>query len=744
MIRDTKISHATQQLEQAQSEQMSKQSKKSLGFILFICSILVVAFLTFFIESLEAEKQRKHLHNQTQLNQIQYEIEIALEKEYTNLFWFINQMSMNQDNIFNYLPTLSNIILETSPHIEAIFWQEKNGKYFWSQLNPNIPNAELDITEGTNQIEHLLFNTRPKIQSSDLIFSQYGKAYVIYYFPVTLIKENGILGIKVDLISIFEQTTKNHLKSKFNLSATSNHMMFYRTSDTNIEQTVNETSIPHFHQNWILRLHPVINHTSFMTSQPFLILIIGLLLTGLIGIILYLFHIKKMNQQHQSMLVNQLISEIDKQQQTEEELNFSANYDKHTQLPNQNAIEEYIHKAISLNHDVILISISLDSYHEILSMHGSSIADQLLTEILKRFQDIISNQGILARTRPEQFMFACEKMSQLDAEMFANKLYLTLEKPLFIQNHDIHSSCSIGLTERYNSHLKADDLMHHVGLALYQAQKSVHNKIMTYNENIALKRSRQKSLSLSLKKAIENDELSLVFQPQIDIQTQKIRSIEVLLRWQNQKGESITPHVILNTAKETGLMSKLGHWTIKNALKQYSDLLDERCAPPFISINISNEEIQDNQLAEFLIAQIKHYDIPAKQVILEITEQTFLNTLEHNPYIINQIIQADIKIHLDQFGIGYSSFSHLKNIPIHAIKINPLLIKNLPISQDESDICNAIVSIANLFSIQVIADGVETEEEAAFANQIGCQYAQGYYYYHPLNKTDLMVVLKST
>lgn len=730
------------------TKQVSKKAMFSIGFV---CFSLLFLFINLYQTNLNEEKIRQQLAIETQLNRVQHQLEIALEKEYSHLYWFINQLNINKKTIFTRLPTLANIVLETSPHIEAIFWQEKSGKSLWSQLNPNIPDAQLKIKPGTNQLEDVFFSEKPQIQSTDVIISEQGKASLLYYFPVTMINESGTLGIKIDLISVLNKLKDKYLASTFGFSLYSNNMLFYRSSMTFLDTTLAKKTIQHFNQDMYIRLHPVQSMQNTFFSSSLFILFVGFFITALVGSILYLLEKNSTGRRKKSQFINDLISQINKKQDNEALLYFSANYDRQTRLANSNALYQYLIRCIESQQKIIVISISLDNFNDIIDLYGQDIANPLLLKISKRFKQVTSSQGILARTGQEQFTFACENMSASNADLFANRFYLCLDKSFSFSGHEIQLLCSIGVTYRYQTELTAEQLLHQAEIAKNQAKKSSHNNIIVYDQAFDAARKQKKQLASQLKKAIDEDALSLIFQIQLDKKTNKINCIEVLTQWVDEKNRLIESHKLLKIAKQTGLQIPLRHWQITNSLKHYAALLDDRGAPPYLAIKLSNTDFSEGQTGDFLLQKFKQFDIPAARILLEISAKTLTNQLASDPAMINKLTNKGVKLIISQLDTESFSFSAFKNKSIYAIKIDsrfltenaiPSKIEQENKTAQKSLIGQAVFSMAHLFSIKIIASGIDTKKAEKKAKAFKVDLVQGNVYFPPLQLATLKKTLR--
>nr|WP_155858994.1 bifunctional diguanylate cyclase/phosphodiesterase [Enterovibrio calviensis] len=733
------ISHS----DRASEQSTSSPRLTSLAAITLVCTFILVSTFTLYhsAQSRQLELQNHMLNVET--NRVQRAIEVNLQKEAYFIVWLANSLQ-NKGEITDRNWRHSTIGISSSfPFFAGVYWLDLNHDPQWSapdNFTPYPDNADWHISPSVplNSIPVLSKLTTSKVQPG-----VNGKLTIEMLHPVSFDKRvSGYLGASYNIKLMLEAISQEFLRPEQHLVLSSSSSTFYGELPVEHGALINSVDINALNGQWQLTIWQRSSADQAYFSLPMLIFISGIVVTGLVAMSLYLLEVNIIGRRAESNMVCKLKDEITLRRETEDQLKFIANHDPQTHLPNRFAMEQYLERNLRSDQEMVLMCIALDKFQEVTDMYGHLVADQLLFEAAKRFKTVLPPHAILARITNDHFMIACAGTSQLEAEMQANQLRMCFEEEFYIEDNDILTSCAIGIAYRYDNQLRAEDMLRHADTAANKAKALGNRKVVAYNQTMQEQLNQKKELERAIRQAINNDELKLHFQPQVDLRTRQIVGVEALVRWESQNGAAISTDIIIKTAEETGLMQRLGHWVVDTALKEFSRMLDERCAPKCIAINVSGHEFQDGYLADYVIRSVNRYDIPASRVQIELTEQVFIENLERNQHILNRLTASGISLAIDDFGTGYSSLAYLKHFPVNTVKIDRGFIKDLPQSKDDLVICQAVVSMANLLQLKVVAEGVETIDQQELLRNIGCNFAQGHYYYPPMSSDALMVVLK--
>ncbi|KXF83457.1 diguanylate cyclase [Enterovibrio coralii] len=714
-----------------------------MAAIAVICMLILISTFTLYrsAQSRQVELQDQMLS--IEVNRLQRAIEVNLQKEAYFIVWLANNFQNDgQITKENWLSVTSNI-RETFPFFIGVYWMNTDGEMLLNSPSKFKPNVDMSTWQITPPVQ---FNTMPvlsKLSTSNVIKDSNGELFVEMRHPVEFNgRIAGYLGARYNVDHMLKAIAAQFLRPEQTLVLSDSVNQFYGELPNGHGVLTNMVDVNALNGKWQLTVWQQTDYDRSYFSLPMLIFISGIVVTVLVAISLYLLEVNVMGRRAESATVAKLKGEITQRREVEAQLQFTANHDPQTHLPNRFALETYLERSIRGEQDVVLMCIALDKLQEVNDMYGYLVADQLLLEAAKRFKSVLPPHALLARTSNDQFMIACPGMSQLEAEMQANQLRMCLEEEFFIEDNDILTTCAIGIAYRYIEDMRADELLRHADTAAHKAKALGSRKVVAYNQTMQEQLNHKKELERAIRKAINNDELQLHFQPQVDLRTRQVVGVEALVRWESSNGTVISPDIIIQTAEETGLMQRLGHWVVDTALKQFSHMLDERCAPKCIAINVSGHEFQDGYLADYVIRSVTRYDIPPQRVQIELTEQVFIENLERNQHILNRLTTSGISLAIDDFGTGYSSLAYLKHFPVNTVKIDRGFIKDLPQSKDDLVICQAVVSMANLLQLKVVAEGVETIDQQELLRNIGCNFAQGHFYYPPMTADDLIALLK--
>ncbi|MEY4768205.1 MAG: hypothetical protein RL637_844 [Pseudomonadota bacterium] len=314
----------------------------------------------------------------------------------------------------------------------------------------------------------------------------------------------------------------------------------------------------------------------------------------------------------------------------------------------------------------------------------------------------------------------------------ANMILATISEPYCVQDKSLHISVSIGIAIYPEDGNDYPSLLKNADTAMYQAKANGRNNFRFFThqmENLVLRRM---AIESALHDAIQFDQFSLVYQPQISLITEELVGVEVLLRWKNAELANPTPDEFIPIAESNGLIVKIDHWVLTNALQQMKVWLDSGLKPFTIAVNISSRQFWDQNFAEFIQQALVKAEIPGHLLELELTERLVMHQPEFVIKIMQKLKSLGVKISIDDFGTGYSSLSYLKRLPINKLKIDQSFIRDIHNENDDEIIVLSIIQLAKALHKEVIAEGVETIEQKLFLANANCDTAQGYLYAEPM------------
>lgn len=432
------------------------------------------------------------------------------------------------------------------------------------------------------------------------------------------------------------------------------------------------------------------------------------------------------------------ISDIKK---NEEKILKLAHYDILTELPNRILLKDYIQKALKQSsktfHYGALLCIDIDYFKSINDLAGHEIGDTVLVEASKRIKKSIRQNDIAARLGGDEFAILIDtyKTNKREAlcnlEVIVKKILFELQKPYIVSQYDFHLSASIGIAFFNNDNHCADELMKYADSAMYNAKSNGRNTFNFFDPKLQSLIEEKIKLINDLRKAIKEHAFHLNYQPQISSDT-KIVGVEALVRWKHPESGMISPAAFIPAAEESGLIVPLGEWILEEAVKQIKLWETDAVKKHWhISVNISYRQFEKDDFTQSAQKILEKHSVKAEMLRLELTESLLIKNTSEALNKLHKLKQMGFSISIDDFGTGYSSLSYLKELPIDELKIDQSFIRDLTIDPNDEIITQTIISIGKKFGLEVIAEGVETQEQYEKLLGMGCQYFQGYLFAKP-------------
>jgi len=396
-------------------------------------------------------------------------------------------------------------------------------------------------------------------------------------------------------------------------------------------------------------------------------------------------------------------------------------------------LEQEIEKAKRYKKGFALMFIDLDKFKHINDSLGHGVGDSVLKEVARRLKGILRSEDTLARLSGDEFTVIMEELIQPeDASLLAEKILETLAEPMYIDDHMLYVSGSIGISLYPQDATDAQLLLKYADTAMYKAKKEGRNTFQFYSSEMTEFALERMAMKTSLRQAIDNKEFIIHYQPQIDALTDTLVGLEALVRWQHPTMGFLSPDQFIPLADETGMIVSIDQWMMHTAMKQISQWYKEGLMPGVLSLNISIKQLEGNDFVEKIKEVMKTYDFKAEWLELEISERQMMKKAEEVIEKLNKINDLGIGISIDDFGTGYSSLSFLKRLPINRLKIDRLFIRGIPNEEEDAAIVKAVIALAESFKLDISAEGVETEAQKEFLLDCGCKNIQGYYYSEPV------------
>ncbi len=439
--------------------------------------------------------------------------------------------------------------------------------------------------------------------------------------------------------------------------------------------------------------------------------------------------------------------DITDRKRAEEVISYQAYHDILTDLPNRMLFKDRLGLAVIQAKrkltELAVMFVDLDRFKLVNDTLGHVKGDELLQQVALRLKDCLRRGDTLARQGGDEFTIVLPELrDRQDAKSIADKFLESLHKPFDLDGHEVHISASIGIAIYPSDGETIDELLRHADIAMYQV-KALGKNGHSFYHNSMLDVSHQKiALEQSLRKALEQNELEMYYQPQVDVATGRIIGAEGLMRWNHPQRGLLSAGEFLPFAEENGLMLPISDWMLGALCR---DLLLWNAAGGDairLSLNLSPQYLDRGDFFEKMRGALTRYGISPAQIEVEITENICIRNPQYAIEQLNKLCQLGVSVAIDDFGTGYSSLSYLHRFPIHTIKIDQSFVKEIHDEQGHYPVILAIISIARGLGLHLVAEGVETEVQARYLEANGCTTMQGYLYHRPISLSHFIHVLQ--
>ena len=429
--------------------------------------------------------------------------------------------------------------------------------------------------------------------------------------------------------------------------------------------------------------------------------------------------------------------DITERRKTTEQMAYMAHYDSLTGLPNRALFHQRLEHALNVaerpGKSLEILFLDLDRFKHINDTLGHEIGDIVLQETAARLQSILRESDTVARLGGDEFVVLVENIDEPHRGGIIAEKILAAFKPPFLQDKEpLAVSTSIGIASYPSDGKNAQTLLKNADIAMYRAKEMGRNKYCYYSPELNRHATERLALEYALGSALERGELSLHYQPKIDLLSRRITGMEALLRWWHAPLGSISPDRFIPIAEETGLIVPIGYWTLRTACLQNRQWQDISPARLRVSVNLSQRQLNDSDLLVNITDILNDTRLDARFLEIEIKENVMMVDPDKTAKILHELTDMGISISIDDFGTGYSSLAHLKRFPIRAVKIDRSFVQRVPASRGDAAITRAIIGLAHTLECSVVAEGAETQQQFEFLRDNDCDIAQGYYFSAPM------------
>lgn len=394
-----------------------------------------------------------------------------------------------------------------------------------------------------------------------------------------------------------------------------------------------------------------------------------------------------------------------------------------------------------------LLCIDLDRFRSINEHYGHDVGDQLLKAFAKRLGDIVRRTDTVARLSGNNFAVILETVANEPVvTSVADKLCSAFSAPCFVGKHEIFCSISVGVEMAHKSGFDSVKMMRNAELAMRQAKQNGGNQYHCFSAELNPPDQIRGSLESALYHALEREELSLQYQPQVRVDTGDFIGTEALLRWHHSALGQIPPAVFIPALEETGLIHKVGEWVLSTACHQHQKWIRQGAIPADagLSVNLSPRQFRQRDLADRIEQILEMSELSPDNLTLEITEGVLMDNLEEGINTLGRLRETGVSVAIDDFGTGYSSLAYLKDLPIDYLKIDRRFVKDIVDDADDAAIADSIIVLAHHLGLEVIAEGVEDMEVLSILKEFGCDHYQGFFFSRPVDAEQLPLLVQQS
>ncbi|MCH8178745.1 MAG: EAL domain-containing protein [Proteobacteria bacterium] len=437
--------------------------------------------------------------------------------------------------------------------------------------------------------------------------------------------------------------------------------------------------------------------------------------------------------------------DVTSRRDAENQVQHMAMHDALTGLPNRNMLQEQLKHSLAAaereGHFMAMMFLDLDRFKKINDSLGHHLGDSVLIEVARRLRQAMRTSDIVARLGGDEFVILLPCITAIeDGERVAQKVMEQFAEPLRLGAHELRVTPSIGLALYPQHGSDAVTLMRHADLAMYQAKSKGRNRVQVFSDQLATVSPDTLVLENDLYKALERDELRLHFQPQFDCRTGHITGAEALLRWEHG-GRLVPPSDFIPLAEETGLIVPMGEWVLRRACAMAQQWRQQSGWPLRMAVNLSAVQLEQTDLIATVARALEDTGLPATALELEITESVVVRESLRAADVLGELRALGVGIAIDDFGVGYSSFAYLRELPVDRFKLDRSFLGAVPQSGGDSRLVAALIAMGHRLEVGIVAEGVETQAQADFLKAHGCDEAQGYHLGRPMNEAAFEALL---
>ena len=431
-----------------------------------------------------------------------------------------------------------------------------------------------------------------------------------------------------------------------------------------------------------------------------------------------------------------VFSDITQHKEDEDEIRYLAHYDALTSLPNRVLLDDRISQSIRFSqrskHSFAIMFLDLDHFKNVNDSLGHHIGDLMLIDVANRLMTLVREEDTVSRLGGDEYVLLLQETNATGAAAVAQKISDSISEPFILEGSELTISPSIGIAIFPTDGDTNSKLLQAADSAMYQAKDSGRNQFQFFTKELFKSATRRLEIDNALRGAINRNELELYYQPQININSGALIGCEALLRWKHPQLGQVSPGEFIPIAEDSGQILSIDRWVLFQAVRQMAAWQKRGILDFTVAVNLSANQFHHHDLLAMVKEALSEYSLSANNLELELTEGLMMDDVEGAVTIIDKLHEIGIKLSIDDFGTGYSSLSYLKRFKIDKLKIDQSFVQDITTDPNDASIVNTVVALADSMGLKTIAEGVETKEQQAFLQNIGCNEVQGYLHSKPL------------
>lgn len=431
-----------------------------------------------------------------------------------------------------------------------------------------------------------------------------------------------------------------------------------------------------------------------------------------------------------------IATDISKHKKDEAHIRLLVDFDPLTGLPNRRLLQDRVDSALSHaqrhSEPLALMFLDLDRFKNVNDSLGHHLGDELLIQVAQRLKSVLREEDTVCRLGGDEFVLLCPGVDATGAAHVANKVLEITAQRYLIEQQELAITFSIGIALYPTDGDSFETLSMSADTAMYRAKQGGRNTFRFFTAEMQAQSSRTLQLENGLRRALELQQLHLVYQPQVSLQDGRVVGMEVLLRWQHPTLGKVSPAEFIPVAEDSGLILPIGEWVLRTAVRQLRVWLDAKLPVPQMAVNLSAVQFRHANLPDLVSQVLAEVGLPPQYLELELTEGVAMNDPVGAIAVMNKLHERGVRMSIDDFGTGYSSLNYLKRFSVYKLKIDQSFVRDITDDPDDKAIVAAIIALAHSLGFLTIAEGVETEGQLAFLRAQGCDEVQGYFYSEPL------------